>query len=99
MPNRKKLVAGNWKMNGLRADGVALAGEHVSWREVEFVRALYAMHLIVLERRQDRNLAQLRKQLIGYLFDDIVLDDLSWLAHRVMGFTAFQRVARYWCTN
>ena len=27
MPNRKKLVAGNWKMNGLRADGVALAGE------------------------------------------------------------------------
>jgi len=27
MANRKKLVAGNWKMNGLRADGVALAGE------------------------------------------------------------------------
>jgi triosephosphate isomerase (TIM) len=27
MANRKKLVAGNWKMNGLRADGVALANE------------------------------------------------------------------------
>jgi triosephosphate isomerase (TIM) len=27
MANRTKLVAGNWKMNGLRADGVALAGE------------------------------------------------------------------------
>jgi len=27
MANRKKLVAGNWKMNGLRADGLALAGE------------------------------------------------------------------------
>jgi triosephosphate isomerase len=26
MPERKRLVAGNWKMNGLRADGVALAG-------------------------------------------------------------------------
>jgi triosephosphate isomerase (TIM) len=25
MPERKRLVAGNWKMNGLRADGVALA--------------------------------------------------------------------------
>ena len=25
MPDRKPLVAGNWKMNGLRADGVALA--------------------------------------------------------------------------
>src|SRR5258708_20904063 len=25
MPDRKALVAGNWKMNGLRADGVALA--------------------------------------------------------------------------
>jgi triosephosphate isomerase (TIM) len=27
MADRTKLVAGNWKMNGLRADGVALAGE------------------------------------------------------------------------
>jgi len=27
MANRTKLVAGNWKMNGLRAEGVALAGE------------------------------------------------------------------------
>jgi triosephosphate isomerase len=27
MTERKKLVAGNWKMNGLRADGLALAGE------------------------------------------------------------------------
>jgi triosephosphate isomerase (TIM) len=27
MANRKQLVAGNWKMNGLRADGVALASE------------------------------------------------------------------------
>ena len=27
MANRTKLVAGNWKMNGLRADGLALAGE------------------------------------------------------------------------
>jgi triosephosphate isomerase (TIM) len=27
MANRRKLVAGNWKMNGLRADGLALAGE------------------------------------------------------------------------
>jgi triosephosphate isomerase (TIM) len=27
MVNQKKLVAGNWKMNGLHADGVALAGE------------------------------------------------------------------------
>ena len=27
MNDRTKLVAGNWKMNGLRADGVALAGE------------------------------------------------------------------------
>jgi triosephosphate isomerase (TIM) len=27
MANRTKLVAGNWKMNGLRADGIALAGE------------------------------------------------------------------------
>jgi triosephosphate isomerase (TIM) len=27
MTNRVKLVAGNWKMNGLRADGLALAGE------------------------------------------------------------------------
>ena len=25
MPERKRLVAGNWKMNMLRADGVALA--------------------------------------------------------------------------
>ena len=25
MPDRKRLVAGNWKMNGLRGDGVALA--------------------------------------------------------------------------
>ena len=25
MPDRKRLVAGNWKMNGLRADGIALA--------------------------------------------------------------------------
>ncbi|HEX3952846.1 MAG TPA: triose-phosphate isomerase, partial [Stellaceae bacterium] len=25
MPDRKQLVAGNWKMNGLRADGLALA--------------------------------------------------------------------------
>jgi triosephosphate isomerase len=25
MPDRKQLVAGNWKMNGLRADGIALA--------------------------------------------------------------------------
>ncbi len=25
MPERKRLVAGNWKMNGLRADGMALA--------------------------------------------------------------------------
>src|SRR5579864_2226209 len=25
MPDRKRLVAGNWKMNGLRPDGVALA--------------------------------------------------------------------------
>jgi triosephosphate isomerase (TIM) len=27
MADRKKLIAGNWKMNGLRADGTALAGE------------------------------------------------------------------------
>ena len=27
MTDRKKLVAGNWKMNGLRSDGLALAGE------------------------------------------------------------------------
>jgi triosephosphate isomerase len=27
MADRKKLLAGNWKMNGLRADGLALAGE------------------------------------------------------------------------
>jgi triosephosphate isomerase len=27
MADRKKLLAGNWKMNGLRAEGVALAGE------------------------------------------------------------------------
>jgi triosephosphate isomerase (TIM) len=27
MADRKKLVAGNWKMNGLRGDGTALAGE------------------------------------------------------------------------
>jgi triosephosphate isomerase (TIM) len=27
MADRTKFVAGNWKMNGLRADGVALAGE------------------------------------------------------------------------
>ena len=27
MTERKKLVAGTWKMNGLRADGLALAGE------------------------------------------------------------------------
>jgi len=27
MADRKKLVAGNWKMNGLRADGTALAGD------------------------------------------------------------------------
>jgi triosephosphate isomerase (TIM) len=27
MADRTKLVAGNWKMNGLRADGLALAGE------------------------------------------------------------------------
>ncbi len=27
MTDRKKLVAGNWKMNGLRADGLALVGE------------------------------------------------------------------------
>ncbi|HEY1300882.1 MAG TPA: triose-phosphate isomerase [Stellaceae bacterium] len=27
MPRGKKLVAGNWKMNGRRADGLALAGE------------------------------------------------------------------------
>jgi triosephosphate isomerase (TIM) len=27
MTERKKLVAGNWKMNGLRADGLALASE------------------------------------------------------------------------
>jgi triosephosphate isomerase len=27
MPRQRKLVAGNWKMNGLRADGLALAGE------------------------------------------------------------------------
>ena len=26
MAERRKLIAGNWKMNGLRADGVALAG-------------------------------------------------------------------------
>jgi triosephosphate isomerase len=27
MTERRKLVAGNWKMNGLRADGMALAGD------------------------------------------------------------------------
>jgi triosephosphate isomerase len=27
MADRKRLVAGNWKMNGLRSDGLALAGE------------------------------------------------------------------------
>jgi triosephosphate isomerase len=27
MPDRKRLIAGNWKMNGLRADGLALAAE------------------------------------------------------------------------
>jgi triosephosphate isomerase (TIM) len=27
MAARRKLIAGNWKMNGLRADGLALAGE------------------------------------------------------------------------
>jgi triosephosphate isomerase len=27
MPRQRKLVAGNWKMNGLRADGLALAGK------------------------------------------------------------------------
>lgn len=27
MPREKKLVAGNWKMNGRRADGLALAGD------------------------------------------------------------------------
>jgi triosephosphate isomerase len=27
MTDRKKLVAGNWKMNGLRSDGIALVGE------------------------------------------------------------------------
>jgi triosephosphate isomerase len=27
MADRRKLVAGNWKMNGLRADGIALASE------------------------------------------------------------------------
>jgi triosephosphate isomerase (TIM) len=27
MADRRKLVAGNWKMNGLRADGIARAGE------------------------------------------------------------------------
>jgi triosephosphate isomerase len=27
MADRKKLVAGNWKMNGLRSDGVTLAGD------------------------------------------------------------------------
>src|ERR1051325_1672292 len=27
MPDRKRLIAGNWKMNGLRADGLALARE------------------------------------------------------------------------
>ena len=27
MPDRKRLIAGNWKMNGLRADGLGLAAE------------------------------------------------------------------------
>ncbi len=27
MPDRRKLIAGNWKMNGLRAEGVALAAQ------------------------------------------------------------------------
>jgi triosephosphate isomerase len=27
MPDRTRLIAGNWKMNGLRTDGLALAGE------------------------------------------------------------------------
>jgi triosephosphate isomerase (TIM) len=31
MADRRKLVAGNWKMNGLRADGVALAAELARW--------------------------------------------------------------------
>jgi len=31
MPERKQLVAGNWKMNGARADGIALAREIAEW--------------------------------------------------------------------
>ena len=37
MPERKRLVAGNWKMNMLRADGVALArqiAERARWKRI-----------------------------------------------------------------
>ena len=42
MPDRKQLVAGNWKMNGQRADGIALARAIA-----ERARALHACDLLV----------------------------------------------------
>ena len=42
MPDRKRLVAGNWKMNLLRADGVALA-----WQIAERARGAQRCELLV----------------------------------------------------
>jgi triosephosphate isomerase len=42
MPERKQLVAGNWKMNGRRADGIALAGALA-----EHARGAHACDLLV----------------------------------------------------
>jgi len=47
MNDRTKLVAGNWKMNGLRADGLALAGELAERaRAAKGVQALHCELLI-----------------------------------------------------
>src|SRR6266436_5365624 len=74
---------------------VTLVGKELVLAEVDVSHSLDAMQLIVLQRREDGNLAKLRKQLWSYCFDDLVLDGLRLVTHGLIGSVAFQSVAKY----
>ena len=74
---------------------LTLARKHLVLLEVNLLHSVDAMQLIVLQRRKNWNLAQLRKQLLAYLVCGVVLDGLGIFGHWKNRLTAFQSVAKY----
>src|ERR1700733_8066424 len=83
------------KQNPEEMRNLTLARKHLVLLEVNLLHFVDAMQLIVLQRRKNWNLAQLRKQLLAYLVCGVVLDGLGVFGHWKNRLTAFQSVAKY----